>query len=414
MFKELRENWRLLGENSNLKNYFLLNWLVVFGLNLNSSIFFIYPLSLGLNFSEMMFVYFTVSRIVYLIALIPTGIIADKFSARFCIIFTFFAYAMAYFSRGFLPFIIFPLTAFIISETIMGTADASFSGADEKYSYSFSKKIADSKIFSISLSVKFAIRAFATLFGGIIISYSSMRWTQVIGGIIIFIAFLASFKAFAEPKERSQQTMSIGQIYKDGLKHALKDKKTFYLIFGLALLSLGLMASRNVFQPLLVNLGLNINKTAVIFSLIFTIQMLFSSFGSYIVQKIDQKIRLSLALLSVSTLLSIFIFSLAFTKLAVIAAVLIWLIAFAEGSYYTQSTVLLNRFIPSDHIRATVNSLSALISALVIVIFMPIIGRITDHFGIKANLYTSAGLIIAGALILYIPHLNNKNTQKTF
>ena len=402
----VRENWKLLNEVKDLRNYFLLGWIVIFGLNLNSSIFFLYPLSFGLNFFEMMFVYFSVSRIVYLIALVPTGMLADKYSAKWCIIFTILAYALAYFCRGFLPFLIFPLIAFIISEIIIGLADASFNGAAEKYEYSFSDRISDSKIFSIGHSMGFFIRAISTLIGSLIVYYSSMRWTQIIGGIIILIGFLISFKLMKEPK-KSETNISVSQMYKEGFNFAIKDKRTFYLIIGLALLSLGIMASRNVFQPLLANMGLDINKSAVAFGFIFSFQMLFSGFGSYLVQKIERKIKLSLALFAILILMSSLIFSLTFAGIIIFAVLLIWLIAFSEGSQFTQSTILLNRFIKNEHIRATINSLSTLVSALIIAIFMPLIGKITDNYGINTNLYISASLILIGALILYLPHLND-------
>ncbi len=72
-----------LNELKDLRSYFLIIFIVVFGLNLNHAIFFLYPLSVGLNFLEMMFVYFSLTRIVYLAALIPTGAIADRLGINF-------------------------------------------------------------------------------------------------------------------------------------------------------------------------------------------------------------------------------------------------------------------------------------------------------------------------------------------
>lgn len=406
----IKDNWKLLNEVKDLRNYFLIGWLVMFGLNLNTSIFFLYPLSLGLNFFEMMFVYFSLTRIVYLIALIPTGVLADKYSTKACIIMAILAFSLAYFARGFLPFIMFPLIAFIISEIIMGFSDASFSGASEKYEFSFTNRISDINIFSIGHSMGFFIRAISTLTGGLIVYFSSMRWTQIIGGIIIFIGFLLSFKIIKEPKYKKQERTSI-ETYKEGFKYAIRHKQTFFLIIGLSLLGLGIFASRNVFQPLLSQLGLNIENFAVAFGLIFSLQMVFSGIGSYLVQKIDKKTRMSLIILLTLLLMSLFLISLTFTNIIMLVVILIWLIAFTEGSQFTQTTILLNRFIKNEHIRATVNSISSLVSALVLAIFIPIIGKMTDNLGINTNLYISAGLIFLGAIILYIPHYNNKNSS---
>ncbi len=404
-------NWRLLNKAKDLKNYLLINWLVLFGLNLNTSIFFLYPLSLGLNFFEMMFVYFSLTRIVYLLALIPTGVLADKYSTKACIIIAILGFSLAYFARGFLPFMITPLIAFVISELIMGIADASLRGASEKYMFSFNKEIPDTSIFSISHSTSFFIRAVSTLCGGLIVYFSSMRWTQIIGGIIIFIGFLLSLKLIKEPKyERSNKTSL--EIYKEGFLYAIKHKQTFFLILGLSLSGLGIFASRSIFQPLLSQLGLDINKFAVAFGLIFSFQMIFSGIGSYIVQKISKRIRISLMILLTLTLMSLLVVSLTFTKAILVVVVLIWLIAFTEGSQFTQTTILLNRFIRNEHIRATVNSISSLVSALVLAIFIPLIGRITDNLGINTNLYISAGLILLGAIVMYIPHYNKRNYKK--
>lgn len=397
------ENWRLFGKVKDLKNYFLVLWLVIFGLNLNTSIFFLYPLSLGLNFFEMTFVYFSVARIVYLLALIPTGVLADKYSTKICIILAFLGYFIALFARGFLPFMILPFIAFVISETIIGFADASFIGASDKYQYSFSNKISDTHIFSFGGSVTFFIRAISTLAGGLIVYFSSMRWTQIIGGIIVLFGFILSLKLVKEPEYRRHNTSSL-QVYKDGFKYALTHKKMFYLIIGLSLLGLGIFASRNVFQPLLSNLGLNINSFAIAFGVIFTFQMIFSGLGSYFVQKISKRVQIPQMIFLTLIIMSLFMFVLTFATTILFAVLMIWLIAFTEGSQFTQTKIMLNRFIESEHVRATVNSIAYLVSALVLAVFIPIVGRMTDNFGINMNLYISAVLILFGAFVLYIPH----------
>mgnify|MGYP006279220373 CR=1 FL=1 len=407
----VKENWRTINQVKDFRNYLLIFWLVVFGLNLNAAIFFLYPLSLGLNFAEMMFVYFSLSRIVYLIMIVPTGVIADRYSVKFCISFTILAFAVAYFTRGFLPFIMVPLFAFVVSEIIMGIADSSLIGASDKYQYSFSKRISDIHIFSINDSVTFFTRAIAALTGGLIVHLSSMRWTQIIGGLIISIGFILSLKFIKEPKYNKQRENFLN-IYKRGFKYVINHKKTLYLIMGLSLFGLGVFASRNVFQPLLSDLGLNIDKFAVAFGLIFSLQMIFSGIGSYVIQKISKKIRLSLLIFLTLILMSLFLFSLTRFELIIPVVLLIWLIAFAEGSQQTQATIILNRFIKSENIRATINSISALVSSLVLVLLMPVIGYFTDKFGINANLYISSLLVLSGAIVLYIPHLKNKSNLR--
>ncbi len=408
---DIKLYWNRLNHVKNLRNYFLISAIVIFGLNLNTSIFFLYPLSLGLNFLEMTFVYFSLTRIIYLLFLIPTGAIADKYSVKACISLTFLAYAIGYLLRGTLPFIIVPFIAFLISETMIGLAGASYVGASDKYLYSFRKKISDSKIFSTQHTIMFATRAVSCLVGAFIVYFSSMRWTQIIGGLIIFVGFLLSLKYLKEPEIR-KNSKPTAQLYKEGFSFALRHRKTFYLIAGLSLLGLGIFASRNVFQPLLSELGLDINNFAVAFGLIFTFQMLFSGFGSFVVQKIDKRIKLSLMILLTLSLMGLFLFSMTLTGNILLVVLLIWLFAFAEGSQYTQATIQLNRFIGDEHIRATVNSVSSLVSALILAIFIPVIGALTDQFGISMNLYISAVLILIGAIILYIPYFNNKTSKE--
>ena len=409
MIYKIKRYWGRFEHIKDLRNYYLIWFLVIFWLNLNGSIFFLYPISLWLSFAEMAFVYFTVSRIVYLIALVPTWIIADRYSVKKCIVATIFLYSLAYLFRWTLPFIILPLISFIITESIMWLADSSMVWASEKYLYSFNKEVKDSKMFSLLHSVQFWIRAVATLVWWIIVFYLSMKWTQIFWWAIIFIWFILALLYLREPEIKEDKNRpSILKILKEWFNFSITHKKTLYFIIWTSLLWLGLLASRNVFQPLLSKLWLNTKDSSVIFSMIFTLQMVFSWLGSYISQKIDKRYRLNISISLILILMSLFMFSVTYSVSIILVTFLIWILAIWEWSYYTLSTIQINRFIENEDIRATVNSITSLVSALVLAIFIPIIWKLTDNYWINTNLYISSVLIFAWAVIIYIPHFREK------
>lgn len=410
---KLRFYWQELNQIPELRNYYLIHFLVIFGLNLNVSIFFLYPLSLGLNFLEMTFVYFSLTRIVYLLFLVPTGILADKYSAKFSLGLGFFAYALGYLLRGSLPFLILPFIGFVISETLIGLADASLIGASDKYLYSFRKRIADTRIFALDHTIIFLTRAISCLTGALIVYFASMRWTQLLGGIIIFCGFVLFLAYVQEPKYRKQD-YSISQIYKQGFSLAWQKKKIFYLIAGVSLLGLGVFASKNVFQPLLSKLGLNIESFAIAFGLIFSLQMIFSALGSFLVGRIKKRIKLALMIFATLCLMSLFLFSITLTTSLVLIIFLIWLMALTEGAYFTQARIYLNRLIKKEKIRATVGSVSSLVAALFLALFIPLIGYLTDKLGFGINLQISASLVFLGALLIYFPYLRTKTKSLFF
>ncbi|MBD3355089.1 MFS transporter [Candidatus Woesearchaeota archaeon] len=386
------------GLKSNVWKYFVFEglWSLVFFF----PIFQLFYLARGMTITQIALIgiVFSIAR---LTMEVPSGVLADRWGRKktlfLCQIFLIVDMTILIFSQSF--------WLFLIASLFSGLWIACYSGTGVAFFYDTLKELKREKeyeklwgkMYMFTATVSF-IAAFSAgfLFDiSIILPYIFSVTT----------AFLSLFviASFTEPKfHRPAEEDSIFLHFKNSIKKIVKNQYIgFIVIFG-AILSFSLYYLFVYGQIYLKTIGVPI----AFFGIIFAFKYVIEGIGGVSANKIKNKFSYR----------SIFTFSLLFTIAVIFSlsylnnyiGVIVFLLSFfIMGMFRIIQRGYIHKRVES-HNRATVDSLSSFLIALVAVIFEPIAGKIADIYSIQTSFFVLACVLVIYTLYFIIFKFHKK------
>lgn len=387
--------------NKNIRKYYLFEAF--------SSIAFFSPVivlfwqSKGLGMTQILTLQ-SIYAIGALILELPTGGFADYFGKKRSLILGSLVSCLGLFWYGISSY----FWQFIIAELICATGMAFISGADRAFIHQTLKSLdreheynkTEGKVRGLNQ----VFQALGNIFGGFIGSIS-LGFTLIATSLSHFTAFLTSF-SFSETKielPREEQTNYL-HILKKSIKIIKSTKEVLWLTLFFAVIN-SLVSATNWFsQPYLQMLKVPV----IYFGFIFAIFSLFSAFCSAQTRKFDlwlkDKIFVIISLISVSSILILAVFPGIFV---IPLFSLLTAITVINQTLVGKKTLSL---VPSEN-SATILSFQSLIRRFVYALFIPLLGMVSDHWGIITAIQFN-GLVLA--LLLALLFAFKKNIKNLF
>jgi MFS family permease len=349
--------------------------------------------SRGLSMTQIM-VLQSLYGIGVIILELPTGAIADYFGKRISLILGAFSWTI-----GLLVYsLCFRFWQFFIAEMVVAVGSALISGADRAFIYENLKSLGQEKKYQTVEGRARALtevgRTLARLGGGLVASVS-FSLTLVIHAVFTFIGFLISL-SFAETKitlPRKEQTEYL-QIIKDSLNIVRMKKEVLWLVAFFAIFNSLIQITNWFSQPYLQML----NVPIVYFGVIFAFFSLFSVIAASFTHQFAKITRgQAFSLLSLLACASMFLVA----RLPSVCILPLWSLFGALGA--------MNRILVSDQVlglvpserAATILSFQNLLRRLVYVVFGPLLGYLSDSFGLLSALQVNAAVLSVLLTVLF-------------
>lgn len=382
---------------SNIRKYYLFQYF-------NNFAFFFPVIVLfwqanGLSMTQIMLLQSIYSLGIVLLEL-PTGAFADYFGKKKSLILGSLFWTIGVVWYGFSH----SFWQFVLGELIVGIGAAFISGADRAYIHELLTEVRSEKEFKKvegrARGIIQIAQSMGNLLGGFIGSIS-LGLTLITTGFSTFGGFLVGLSFSNLKKEPKKTKQSYVSIIKESIELVKGNKRLLWLTLFFAFFN-GLIWTLNFYsQPYLQMLGVPV----YFFGFIFAGFNLISALGSSLTHKFEKITNnwtfFTMSLITVGSLLllglfpSIYIFPLWSIFLAFI---------FMNQTIITDQVL---KIVPSQK-AATVLSFQSLVRRVLYAIVCPILGMVTDNFGLQNALISYSFLIF---LILSILVLAEKRYE---
>lgn len=318
---------------------------------------------------------------------VPTGTVADKFGRKASL-------ALGSLIGAIAPIVYasYPLfTIFLVGEFLWALSAALFSGANDALLYDTLKKVRiekeSKKFLPKARSIGMSGILIAAPIGSVIAHFWGFRITMLLMAIPIFIAFLVSLTLKEPPAARKKEKYF--KLLKDGMKFFAKHRILKFLALDMIVISSLAFMIIWLYQPMLMNFGIEIAYFGIVTSLIVLSQIIVMNRFSWLEKIVGGKRRYIFFSALIPGLMFILAGATGLWYLFIAAAIIITGFGLSRGPLFSS---YMNKFIPSSK-RATVLSTISMFQTIGMAILYPIIGRLSDW---SVN-YT---LIIIGAVII--------------
>jgi MFS family permease len=349
----------------------------------------------GLSMTQIMLLESIFAAAVLLLE-IPTGYVADEFGRKKTIVLAsiFGLAGISYYSMS------YGFGQFAVSEVLLAFGASLMSGADSAMMYDTLKglgregkyKEVEGKMGYYDL-VANVLAASAT---GFILVYG-LRYTLYASIPFFLCAAVLSF-GLVEPKREIQKHPKghAYRLYKICRFALYKNKEVRLLILYSALLSAVGTIGFWLYQPYMQQSGVALKY----FGVVFASFSLFAAISSKMAHSIENKLgkRWSLVVAGASLLVG---FALLGKFMLIFGAVFILLLQLPRGFVFPVIKGYINQITWSDK-RATVLSISSLVSRLIFVAASPIVGKVVDLYGVQSGFLILAAVTLVGGGILLL------------
>jgi len=361
---------------TNIKKYYAIKFFQ--GLSFANVIFYLFLLSNGLNYFQIMLIEAWFSLII-LIVLIPMGALADFWSRKNILLIGAIT--------GILGASIYAISSsfvyFLIAETFWGISIAIMIGSVTSFIYESLKSATlqdiSKKVFSHGTFYLMLGGIIAPLVGSFVASAYSLRATMylmIIPQVINFFLVL-TLKEPLRIKGILKETFF--ENIRDGVKFVIKNKLLRFLVAINIIIALVSWMGEIFFQPYLQDVGIKIILFGFIFAAINLASAIFSREAHWIEESLG--IKTTLIISAIFPAIGFMTMALLFDPIiAVIGIALIRVTnRFMEPVYLDYY----NKLIGGSN-RATINSFIGFVHTLLFTLFSPIIGHFSDIMGIQA------------------------------
>lgn len=332
---------------------------------------------------------------------IPSGIFADLYGRKISVIIggiiNFIGVMVIFYSYNF--------WMFLLGNSLFGISFSFVSGSLQALVFdTFKENNKPKKFLKIEGNAFFFYgigMSLSGIGGGIISHYLDYRAVYLFTLIPSFIWIIISFM-FYEPKIDTSKNKDFLKHYKESFNFVKKHKKVISLImyFGFNLLLMFIFF--NFLQLYVKSFGI----TDMMLGVFYTGFLLMSAIGAKSVYGIERLIgeRYSL-ILSPFLIFCGYLLIVSFDNL-IIGVIGICLIEFVFGFFIPLVSSYLNNHIPSKY-RATINSFETFAYGILILIFLPIFGRLIDVYSIFLALKILLFLSLLSFIIFSIIFIKN-------
>jgi MFS family permease len=356
----------------------------------------------GLNMTQIMILQSVYSATIML-AVVPSGILADYIGRKKVLIFNSVLFMIAWFVYA----SSYSFTGFLISEVIMALSTAMWMASGTAFFYDSLRELGKEgefkKLFGNVVSINSAFLGIAALIGGYVAT-KSLRIPFWMTAVALFFAMLVSF-SFTETKKYKHADKKYFAHLMEASKFALNHPKIRLLIIYSSINYAIVFTACVLYQPYLKVVGIPL----VYFGLVFFAMNILAAFGSKMAYKIEgylgeKKILIYLLVINIICFLGMT------QEFLIVGAIFPIIIFFRGGIFEPVVTDYMNKHIESHH-RATVLSLNTLVTQLLATVMAPFLGWIVDAYSLRSAFLISA-VILAINLFILIGALTIINRRK--
>jgi len=328
---------------------------------------------------------------------VPTGAIADHFGCRNSLIsgalFTSAGAAILFFGKTF--------NQFLLSEIIWAVGASMISGSDSAYIYNtlsaHSKESNFKKVIGYSEMIGMTGAGIATLFGGFMANYS-FRLTMIATALAFVVSAFTLFRAEEPPKAMKCDTKYWARVF-ESFKFIKRHRLVRWLLVYLAFLVTGGTILFWVYQPYLKMTGLPLAMFGIVFVFFQAVSGLSARF-SYTSEKI---LGFNKSLIALGILFLVpFFFMAFFAPKWGFLVILLHQAVRGSAKPIIQHKVLRYTW---ENKRATVLSISSLLSRLSFMLLAPAFGVVVDAYGLQIALMQAGIAVFAILSIGFILYL---------
>jgi MFS family permease len=355
----------------------------------------------GLSMTEIMILQSAYSVAVISLE-VPSGYAADVLGRRKTLLFgsACLTIGIAIYSLG------QGFWGFLLAELVFAIGGAFYSGADSAMMYDTLKELGREseykKLWGKTGSYALVATAAASIVGGVIGEYS-LRLTLV-GMVPIFLATLPICYSMKEPKREKKvvEESHFQDMIQTGRETFIQSKKLRWLIVYSAIITLVIKGGYFLYQPYFKEVAIPVAW----FGAIFAGMNLFSALISRYADEIEEVLGLKISLISLVLLTGV-----GFLLFGQIAAIYSFIFAafhqFVRGFEEPVMSDYINKLVESRD-RSTVLSLQNLSGRLLYASAIPLIGLITDNYGLQTAMNSLAlTSFLLGGLILGVMTYDN-------
>jgi len=391
-----RENTPMKGfmrSRSNVTKYYLLR-------AATSALFFVPIMTIfyrqaGLSFAQIFMIQSWYTFISVAID-IPTSGLADLLRRK-----TTMLAATASYVAGFLIYYMAPgIGWFMLAESFLGFAVAMLSGVASAFVYDSlleeNREKQDKVVFGRASSIMLATTAVSSIVGSVVAEHMGIRVPLLLTALAYAVACVVVIST-REPR-RSKQTEGISRSkyfrqLREGFGIVLRDKTLFALAVDVAVFGGLLRVAYWYVQPRLLNVGIPVALFGVIFASMNLTAALVVNRAPWIDKRLGS--TRTIILLRVVGLCAIAVLAAPTVWLPGAAAVVLVCTMHLRGALYH---AYFNRLLPSSH-RATALSYIAVLSSLAYFAMGPLVGQLSDLFGIRVVLLAAVAVTAPATIV---------------
>jgi len=345
----------------------------------------------GLSMTQIMILQSVYSATIML-AVVPSGILADYIGRKKVLIFNSVLFMIAWFVYA----SSYSFTGFFISEVIMALSTAMWMASGTAFFYDSLKELGREgefkKLFGNVVSINSVFWGIAALIGGYVAT-KSLRIPFLMTAIALFFAILVSF-SFTETKKYKHAEKKYFAHLMEASKFALNHPKIRLLIIYSSINYAIVFTAYVLYQPYLKTVGIPL----VYFGFVFFAMNILAAFGSKMAYKIEKylgenKILIYLLVINILCFLGMT------QEFLIVGAIFPIIIFFRGGIFEPVVTDYMNKRIESHH-RATVLSLNTLVTQLLATVMAPFLGWVVDAYSLSAAFLISALILTINLFIL--------------
>lgn len=353
-----------------------LNYFKLLVYNIFTSMSFILPIRVSymmiymVSDSQISLLKMVFSILVFILE-IPTGVFADKFGRKLSV-----SLGTLLFALHALTFILIPnFYGFLLTQLLLGMADAFISGSDSSYVHSYVKTYDSTQSYiNVSSRIQAISRPFSLVFSilsSVLFSLSPRLnfMLTFIMGIIAMCIFLSlpSERQLEQESEKINSIFSFADLFNSGLKYFAETPKVLSITLLYALLSGLLIVNFEYYQPFMTDASIP-NE---LFGLIYASFSLLGMLGDLLSKQISDRFsNRRIILLSFLFLALSFLFINSRNVFLVLVAIVLQQLIFSSTNIIYQADLLDKIEATSPSIKTTIMSFSFTIIAMVKIILL--------------------------------------------
>lgn len=326
---------------------------------------------------------------------VPTGAVADAYGRKFSVMVGTVMVGLGTILFGILPSYWGIMGAFFVWSTGL----ALNSGADMALLYDSMKSAGDEEAYPKMAGRSFAIIQFAqgaaSVAGGLIASWMINLPMLLAGGFALVALFVLS--GVQEPPETKSARRNYFQTLSDAARFLREHRLILYLMaFTATFGGIAWAVTFVLFQPYMVTHTVHVAWVGILFMILRVAGTLGSMYGP----RLFKSVAAPLWLLGVPAIFVAAFSGLMAARVWWIGFGLMVLVGFLHGAFRPSLSHLLNQRV-STEVRATLLSLQSLVFSLFIAGIQPVLGALTDIWGL-VSAFLVLGVFSVGLLLLRV------------